>query len=414
MVHNRSKKDKRKLSFWFLVVLLMMLIFGGIVLFFKDKKQAVENLKYVNGHLLNPYLLSIPENSWVKIYPQKEGLLQRLIFNHTAQKELDWHRQGHAGMAFDFKAKSLLIFGSNSHGENWDNRVHEFNLLSLKWTEHYPISPTESYRSDHNKNRVAGNDSLFPWAIHAYDNVDYIPEMDALIVTARNNNHTPSPNSIAAEAEFDPTWVYDLNSKKWEILSEKLSPAFFAGGSSYNLLTKSLWAYEKGKLWELDIARKHWRKIPGKHKVGLNMHFTMVTDTKRNQLVFFGNSSKTNQIWVYTPSSLPEQAGVWAVKQVEGNISSKDQHLPVAYDKHQDVFLLLPDKSEEQSVTLVYLPEDNRYISVKGGDMPANGMNYMMEYDAYHHLFLLVTGDKDRGVPLGVWGFRLNMSTLNR
>ncbi|NOQ16134.1 MAG: hypothetical protein GQ581_03670 [Methyloprofundus sp.] len=326
----------------------------------------------------------------------------------------DWNRQGHAGLAFNFKTKSLLIFGSDSHGENWDNQVHEFNLLSMKWVDHYPASLLQSYRSDRDKNRVAGIGGLFPWAIHAYDNVAYIPEMDALMVTSRNNNHTPSPNKQAAEAEFDPSWVYDLISEKWKILPIKNPPAFFAGASSYDPNTKSLWAYQQWGFWQFDILFQKWRKVPGKHNVGLTMHFTMVTDTKRHQLLFFGNARKTNNIWAYTPASLPQQMGTWEIRQVEGDFCPEDEHLPVAYDKHQDAFLLLPDEDVEKSVTLVYLPEENRYVRITGADMPANGMNYMMEYDPYHRVFLLVTGSEEMGLPLRVWAFRLNLQTLNQ
>lgn len=61
---------------------------------------------------------------------------------------------------------------------------------------------------------------------------------------------------------------------------------------------------------------------------------------------------------------------------------------------------------------MVYSPSDNRYIRVNGAEMPANGMNYMMEYDPYHHVFLLVTGDWK--TPVAVWAFRLDMSELAR
>lgn len=95
-----------------------------------------------------------------------------------------------------------------------------------------------------------------------------------------------------------------------------------------------------------------------------------------------------------------------------GDLCPKDQHFPVAYDKQQGVFLLVPDENQEKSVTLVYSPDENEYIRIMGADMPANGMNYMMEYDPYHRLFLLVTGDWKS--PVTVWAFRLNMQTLGR
>ena len=41
--------------------------------------------------------------------------------------------------------------------------------------------------------------------------------------------------------------------------------------------------------------------------------------------------------------------------------------------------------------------------------MPAQKMNYMLEYDPYHRVFLLVTGDWQTSVS--VWAFRLDLSS---
>ena len=63
-------------------------------------------------------------------------------------------------------------------------------------------------------------------------------------------------------------------------------------------------------------------------------------------------------------------------------------------------------------MTLVYSPDESKYIRISGVDMPANGMNYMMAYGyPYHRSFLLVTEDWE--LPVTVWAFRLNMKTLN-
>ncbi len=401
---------KSRIKRWFLIVLMVVLFVISYRLILTDSIEPLERIENVNGQLLNRKLLAIDENHWVKIYPQETKLLQTLLFMTPADTELDWHRQEHAGLAFDAKAKSLLIFGSNTHGEDWDNRVHEFNLLSLKWVEHYTASAKESYRADTKKNAIAGEDGLFPWAMHSYDNIAYIPEMDALVVTA-DFNHTPQPTRQATQAKLSPTWIYDLNTRNWTILEQEHTPSFFASGSTYDPISSSLWAYKKGSLWQFNIREQLWRKVPGEHKTDLAMHFTMTTDIHRHQLVFFCNSNKSASIWVYTPGLWPDQEGTWEEKQPGGDTCPKDQHFPVAYDKQQGVFLLMPDESDTTSATLVYSPDTNKYIRVKGAQMSANGMNYMMAYDPYHRLFLLVTGDKH--TPFNVWAFRLNMKTLN-
>jgi hypothetical protein len=387
----------------FFTTLFLVSLFAALMLW--NKEDVYDKLEYVDGRLLNRDLLSLPVNQWVEIYPQhpKKSVIPNIF------GAVNWHRQGHAGMTFASNRGTLVIFGSNSHGDNWDNSVHEFSPLTLEWIDHYPASPKETYRSDERGIAVAGENELFPWAMHTYDSISYVPELGSLVVTSQTD-HTPPPTELAKNARINPTWLYDLESKKWSILMQESGPSFFASGSSYDPVTTSLWAYRQGQLWQLDTKSGQWKLVPGNHNTGLTMHFTMVTDTKRHQFVFFGNYNKANSIWVYTPSISPDQEGKWENKQPGGDICPKAEHFPAAYDSHQGVFLLVPDENAEKSVTLVYSPDTNKYIKINAADMPANGMNYMMEYDPYHRLFYLVTGDWEK--PLTVWALRLDMQQL--
>ena len=101
-------------------------------------------------------LRELPPNRWVKYYESKPGT---------------WHRQGHAGMAFDTRRGSLLIFGSDTHGEDWDNAVHEFQPRLKRWVTHYAAVGPESYRVDADGRPVAGADALLPWAMDTWDGI---------------------------------------------------------------------------------------------------------------------------------------------------------------------------------------------------------------------------------------------------
>ena len=68
-------------------------------------------------------LRSLPPNRWIKYHEERPR---------------GWSRQGHAGIAFDSKRGTLLIFGSDTHGENWDNSVHEFDPRRKRWQTHQP------------------------------------------------------------------------------------------------------------------------------------------------------------------------------------------------------------------------------------------------------------------------------------
>jgi hypothetical protein len=58
------------------------------------------------------------------------------------------------------------------------------------------------------------------------------------------------------------------------------------------------------------------------------------------------------------------------------------------------------------SSSFVYDLESNRCTRLPAADLPPLGMNYMMVYDRFHKVFLLVTGDQ--GKPAAVWALRLD------
>jgi hypothetical protein len=412
------KPMRRKASRWghrirFSAYIAGAALFAGFVIFQASQQDhLLDDLGFVDGRPINNRLLALPPNQWVKISPQLPAFMQALPA--AAQMfypapSLGWHRQGHAGLAFDSLRDSLLIFGSDSHGENWDNSVHEFSLLTLEWNTHYPASAKETYRANESGAAVAGDKGEYPWAMHSYDSIAYAPEIDALVLSA-STDHTPPPTESAKNARANPTWIYHLEARQWEILPQIDAPSFFAAGSAYDSGTHSIWAYKKGQLWRFDLLQKKWIKTAGRHSIDVEIHYTLATDAMRHQLLIFGNYNGSNAIWTYTPAMNPDQEGKWEKKQPSGDACPKDEHLPVAYDSHQGVFLLLPDESQEKSITLIYSPKDNRYIRVYGAEMPATKMNYMMEYDPYHRLFLLVTGAWD--TPVEVWAFRLDLNAL--
>jgi hypothetical protein len=389
-----------------------LLLLGIVVWAVGRGGKDMEDLSLIDGRLVNVKLLTLPANRWIRIAPRLPDAIEKIPLVWVRNLLLPgpgWTRQGHAGLAFDTKRDSLLIFGSDSHGLNWDNSVHEFSTLTLDWTTHYPSSPKESYRVDETGVPIAGVSAVYPWAMHTFDNIVYAPVIDALVVTSKID-HTPPPTAEAKKVRVNPTWIYHMDSHSWEPLQQAGAPSFFAAGSTYDADTASVWAYQYGQLWRLDLLQGAWKKIPTHPPANLQMQFTMTTDTLRHQFVFFGDYSNSNTVWIYTPAPDPDKEGKWEKRQPSGDACPKAQHFPVAFDSAQGVFLLVPDEGPDRSVTLVYSPDDNRYIRVPGGEMPAHHMDYMMAYDPVQHVFLLVTGDWKS--PVTVWAFRLDMKSL--
>ena len=77
---------------------------------------------------------------------------------------------------------------------------------------------------------------------------------------------------------------------------------------------------------------------------------------------------------------------------------------PVAYDLRNGVFLIIP-----AGVACVYDVGSNRYRRLPEADIQI-GMNYMLAYDIYHEIFLLVTGTWRR--PPVVWALKLDLTVL--
>jgi hypothetical protein len=339
-------------------------------------------------------LRNLPPNRWVKYFESRPGT---------------WSRQGHAGMAFDTRRGSLLIFGSNTHGEDWDNAVHEFQPRLKRWVTHYAAVGPESYRVDEAGRPIAGTNALLPWAMHTYDAIEYHPGLDALIVTS-TTEHNPRAGSVLGIRQ-QPTWIYDLSTRRWTPFPNngKPSPSFFGGSSAYDERRNVLVAY-RGDIWELDVAAGEWRKAAGGHH---GLHHTMVYDRRRGALFVFGDYQPTSVIWSYQPGAVAGEGGTWTKHQPTGDPCPPYTSVPVAYDFAQDVFVLVVDNVEPGSSpqrraasasTYLYDPDANAYTRLPEADLAPVGMNYMMVWDRNDEVVFLVTGGQ--GGEVTVWAMR--------
>ncbi|MCK0509197.1 hypothetical protein [Aromatoleum anaerobium] len=364
---------------------------------------------------LNTALLDISPNRWVRL--------------HTpAVKE--WSRQAHAGMAYDSKRGTLLIFGSNTHGLDWDNTVHEFDPVTARWVTHYPEAPQASYRADDKERAIAGGQRRLPWAMHTFAGVAYDPQRDGLIVAARPE-HNPIGKKTPA-AKIHPSWFYSQTRREWQMLpdSDQAAPKFFGAAAAYDERRRVAVAYRWG-IWELLPQRgttngpeTAWVKVSRENHH--QMHHSMVYDSRRGNFAVFGDYRSTNDVWIYKPGARRGEEGRWEKRTPGGDACPRAQHFPVAFDRDQGVFLLVPGNTEFESLpngrerarrpksnsTFVYDPDANRYLRLPGADMPALGMNFMMAYDPRHKVFLLVSGGPSEAPT--VWALKLDLAGLKR
>lgn len=341
-------------------------------------------------------LAELPANEWV-------------VFHED--ESLEWRRQGHGGAAYDSKRGTVLLFGSNSHGSDWDNSVHEFDPAARRWTTHYPPANPSTYRADETGKRIAGPDGrIMPWAMHTYDSVLYDPTLDALVVTSVSSHTTPK--HPVREAKGDPVWIYDLTSREWRIFDGggERAPTVFASASAYDAGRDTLMVYGgngsgTSGMFELGPDRKQWQRVARAHH---EIHFNMEYDARNGTLAVFGDYGNSSKVWIYTPHPTPGRKGRWEERVPEGECP-RGQSFPVAYDKRAGLFLLMP-----RGVTCVYDPDANRYTILPDAkirpDEEAQDMNYNMVYDERHRVFLLVTGTWR--APARVWALRLDPDAL--
>jgi hypothetical protein len=342
-------------------------------------------------------LRNLPANTWVRYY---QGPMGKGRF------------QGHAGSAYDSKRGTILVFGSDTHNEDWDNAVHEFDPLQKRWKSHYVPLPSSSYHADMLGRAVAGEQGDYPWAMHSYDAIIYDPAQDALIVTA-TPLHNPVLRSVQ-KAKVHPTWIYDLEERQWRIFENEgdTSPTFFGGATAYDEARDVIVAYN-GSVWELGPERKEWLKSGGGK--GHQLHHTMDYDSWRKKVFVFGDYKPTSVVWSYTPGIAVGSGGTWEQYVPGGDLPPPYTTTPVAFDKEHGMFLLVADNpplnNSHSASTYIYAPDNNAYHRLVNAGLPPVGMNYMMVWHHDYRVFFLVTG-KPRGNVV-VWALRLDPLTLD-
>ena len=342
-------------------------------------------------------LPEIPPNQWVEI---------------GVPYSITWHRQRHAGAVYDTRRKKYFAFGSDTHGEDWDNSVHEFDPLILRWSEHYPPDRRRSYRVDEAGRPVAGDNVSRPWAMHVHGNLIYDPHLDALVVMSAPM-HNPAARAVRG-IEKHPTWIYDLKTREWRALDtpDGSTPFGFAGASAYDSQRDVIVTYSQKGLWELGPDREHW--LDTGSEVHHEANHSMVYDTVRHNLLVFGGQEEDCSVWIYTPGPEGGEKGSWEKKEPGGDACPGDKQVPVAFDSHNGVAVAIFDdkaaKGEEEaktSSTYVYDPERNSYQKLVGADLARVGMNYTMVYDPEHRIFYMLKGGRQD--PPTVWALHLEL-----
>jgi len=350
---------------------------------------------------LNPMLLKLPVGRWVKIHEQKPG------------DEVAFKRQAHAGSAFDTRRGQIIIFGSDTHGEDWSNSPLSFDVASLTWSRLYPDDDPGTYRVDSQGNPVAGVDGSHPWAMHTFGAVEYDPVGDALVVSSFPAHLEPGRFTDVLAGVWPrigrhPTWILHLETGRWAPLRDR-AVHFFPYATAYDHDRRVIIGYKSAGVFELDLRSSAWKQVAPKGLLGY--HNNAVYDSRHKALVAFGSSENSNDVVVYEPATKRHFR-----MKTPGVRPPAAQHNPMAFHSGIAKTVVLvdrapgntptPDLSEMRAETWLYDLGKDEWTQARSATLPFGcGMNFNMEYDPVHNLLLLVANAPE--LPTAVWALRL-------
>lgn len=349
---------------------------------------------------LNPKLLDLPKRQWVKIHQQQFG------------DPVTFRRQRHGGSAFDSRRGRLVLFGSDTHGNNWLNSPLYFDLGRLEWQQQYPADPLASYRVTSQGLPVAGPEGDHPWAMHTFGAVTYDPAADTLIVASLPQHMVPGRFSHALaelwpQVRQHPTWLLHLESGEWEPLVGE-AVHFFPNAIAYDTRRGVAVGYKKKGVFELSLTTGRWQRVA---RGGLlNWANNVAFDSSNGVLIAYGDNKRHEYIVVYDPGTGKHQK-----MPSPGARPAGDKYVPMAFDPGLGQVVAIIDELPEgstrtrdavRSQTWSYDYTRDAWTRIESADLPFPiGMNFNLEYDPGHQLLLLVATPPDKSLP-AVWALR--------
>lgn len=314
----------------------------------------------------------IPAGRWSKIHQMSP--------NDT----IAFKRQRHSGSAFDQKRNRLIIFGSDTHGNDWDNSIRAFDLNTRSWLSLSEEQPFSSYRTSAAGLAISGTkDQIAPWAMHTFDSVNYDPVSDNLIVASKPEHLKPgrfkSPVSkqLWSRASSHPTWSYNFSTQRWLPLVVDKAEHFFPYASAYSDTHNTVFGFRPNGVFKLSASTRTWKKIAQSHVKGY--HTQAVWDSGNGAFVIAGNHNLSNTIHIYRPGEDQTQE-----MTTPGIRPSGFEHSPMAYHESSGKVAFVIDTRKEgkdYAETWLYTLMHDKWQLLPTADFPFHlGMNYHMQY----------------------------------
>ncbi|MBI4697304.1 MAG: hypothetical protein HY749_25130 [Gammaproteobacteria bacterium] len=337
----------------------------------------------------------LPLASWVRLHVQEDGDAVR------------FPRQAHAGAAFDTRRGRLVLFGSDTHGEDWTNAPLYFDPETRRWSRPYANDPPSTYRVNAAGQAVTGPaDDPHPWAMHTYGLVAYDPGRDRLVVASTPEHLEPGrfTNALAEvwpKVQRHPTWLLDFASGRWQPLAGDPID-LFPYAAAFDTNRGVLVGWRDDGVFELSFDPPRWQKRAGPGLTGY--HNALVYDARHEVVLMFGASGGSDEVVVYDP-----RAASIRRQPTPGIRPPQGEHVPLAFHPRLGRMVALldhPRGRDTSAETWLYDYYQDAWEQVPSATLPfALGMNYDLVYDPRHDALYLVTEGAD--AKTAVWALRL-------
>jgi hypothetical protein len=334
---------------------------------------------------------------WTKIHEQR------------ADDPVQFRRQAHGGAAFDVRRGHIILYGSDTHGQDWTNSPLCFDTQALVWSRLYPNDDPDTYTVNERGIPVAGPQRDHPWAMHTFGAVSYDIARDELVVSSypahlAPGNFTDRLAAVWPRIDRHPTWTLDLNTNHWQALPGD-AVDFFPYATAYDAERGTIIGYRSDGVYELSGEPREWQKTaePGL----LGYHNVAVYDSDDDVLIVFGSSDGSNDVIAYDPATGGHEA-----MPTPGLRPPGTQYLPMAYHPgiKKTVALIDPPTNAPAAAapgceTWLYDYPADRLSRSAVPPLPFRcGMNYNLVYDAWHDALLLVADAPEKRTA--VWALR--------
>ncbi len=152
------------------------------------------------GPTLNPLLLQQTPGTWTRL-PRSGAVHPERIPRH-------------AGGVIDPASSILYFFGSDTHGDEWNNEVWSYDPVTMTWAQSYPKDAPAAYRYlDGHKTTTTGH----PWAMHSFAMNTWDAARGRLVMGAWQMHYGPEnlPDVKVPPGAPESWWEYHPAGLAW-------------------------------------------------------------------------------------------------------------------------------------------------------------------------------------------------------